>query len=113
MKTILKIDVLGTKYTILEKSRTQDPALCECDGYCDKTSHKIVITTKDDDCNLDDFNVYRKKVLRHEIIHAFLFESGLHENWEHKPFGHNETYVDWIAVQFPKLMNAFKAADCL
>ena len=104
---ILKIDVLGTEYTIVEKH------LDDCDGYCDKTTHEIAITSKDENTNLGDFEQYRKKILRHEIIHAFLFESGLHENWEHKPFGHDETYVDWIAVQFPKLLKAFKAADCL
>ena len=108
----MKIDVLGTEYTIEELSRTDDAILSQCDGYCDKTSKRIVISLKDTDCNLDDFEVYRKKILRHEIIHAFLYESGLHENWEHKPMGHNETYVDWIAVQFPKLVRAFKAAGC-
>ena len=102
-----KIDVLGTKYTILFMP------LEECDGYCDKTTHKIVVATKGSDVNLGDFDVYQKKVLRHEIIHAFLFESGLHENWEHNQFGHDETYVDWIAAQFPKLLKAFKDADCL
>lgn len=108
----MKIDVLGTQYTILKKSRAEDPYLNNYDGYCDKTSHQIVITVKEEDCNLADFEQYQKKVLRHEIIHAFLFESGLHENWSHAQ-GHDETYVDWIAVQFPKLLAAFQAADCL
>jgi hypothetical protein len=109
----MKVDVLGTQYTIEEKSKADDALLAECDGYCDKTSKKIVIITKGDDCELADFEVYRRKVLRHEIIHAFLFESGLHENWEHKPYGHDETYVDWIAVQFPKLMKAFKEINAI
>lgn len=109
----MKIDVLGTKYTILERSEVQDTNLLECDGYCDKTAHLIVIITKSNDCNLADFEVYRRKILRHEIIHAFLFESGLHENWEHVSMGHDETYVDWVAVQFPKLLKAFKVAGCL
>ena len=108
----LKIDVLGTKYTIVERSRDNDRFLNNCDGYCDKTTKQIVITTKGSDCEINDFEVYRKKILRHEIIHAFLFESGLHENWEHKNFGHDETYVDWIAAQYPKLVKAFKAAGC-
>ena len=109
----LKIDVLGTEYTILKKSKAEDAYLNNCDGYCDKSSHTIVVTVREDDCELTNFDVYQKKILRHEIIHAFLFESGLHENWKHDQCGHDETYVDWIAVQFPKLLNAFKAADCL
>jgi len=108
----LKIDVLGTEYTIYIKDKAEDAILNNCDGYCDKTSHSIVVTTKDAECDLDNFEVYQKKILRHEIIHAFLFESGLHENRTHDQ-GHDETFVDWIAVQFPKLLTAFKAADCL
>lgn len=109
----MKIDVLGTEYTIQEKAIDEDVLLANSDGYCDKTAHQIVIAAKDDDCDLSDFKAYQRKVLRHELIHAFLFESGLHENWEHKPSGHDETYVDWIATQFPKLVRAFKAAGCL
>jgi hypothetical protein len=109
----LKIDVLGTKYTILELPKSKDKSLESCDGYCDKTSKKIVITTKDEACDLECFEVYRRKILRHEIIHAFLFESGLHENFRHPEWGHEETMIDWVAAQFPKLVAAFKAADCL
>ena len=109
----MKVNILGTEYTIEKKSKTEDTFLNQCDGYCDKTTKKIVIKTKDEDNELDDYEVYEKKIMRHEIIHAFLFESGLHENWEHKQFGHDETYVDWIAVQFPKMQKAFEEAGCL
>ena len=53
---------------------------------------------------------YKKQVIRHEIIHAFVFESGLDtcSDW-----AKNEEMVDWIAIQFPKLLKAFKEADCL
>lgn len=113
MKTILKIDVLGTKYTILEKSVAEDEYLQNCDGYCDKTSKKIVVKKEDSENELENYSVYMRKIKRHEIIHAFLFESGLHENWEHKQWGHDETVIDWIAAQFPKLLKAFKEAGCI
>lgn len=103
----MTIDVLGTEYTIEQRTKDTDPFLSRIDGYCDKTSKLIVITKKEKDCELANFEVYRKKILRHEIIHAFLFESGLHENWTHE-MGHDETYVDWIAVQFPKILKAFQ-----
>lgn len=109
----LKIDVLGTEYIILKKSKDEDVILQSCDGYCDKTSHLIVVTTQGAECNLDNFESYQKKIIRHEIIHAFLFESGLHENWKHEEWGHDETYVDWIASQFPKLMKVFQVANCI
>lgn len=106
------INVLGTSYVILERSAAEDRTLEDCDGYCDKTTKLIVIAKKEANCDLLDFDSYRKKVMRHEIIHAFLFESGLHECWTHDG-GHDETYVDWIAVQFPKLLKAFEEAGCM
>lgn len=108
----MKVNILGTEYTIVEQSTSENPKLTDCDGYCDKTSKTICVITKGDS-DLEDFAVYQKKVKRHEIIHAFLFESGLHENWKHDEWGHDESYVDWIAVQFPKLLEVFKAADSL
>lgn len=104
-----KVDVLGTEYTIeLKVLRDED-----CDGFCDYTSKRIVI--RSDNTNaVDDFEWLQKKQLRHEIVHAFLAESGLQCNFEHaQKFGHEETTVDWIAVQFPKLLHAFKEAGAL
>lgn len=109
---MIEIDVLGSKYSIYMNVLSEDPLLKNCDGYTDKTTRKIVITGRPEDNELEDFKIYQQKVLRHEIIHAFLFESGLHECWEHGS-GHDETYVDWIAVQFPKMLTAFKTADAI
>lgn len=109
----MKVNILGTSYQIFEKSESEDTNLKNCDGYCDKTSKKIVIIAKPSNCDLDDWNVCKKKILRHEIIHAFLYESGLHENFEHKQYGHDETFVDWIAVQFPKILKIFIQIDCI
>lgn len=107
------VSILGTEYTIEERTRNDDPFLKDVDGYCDKTSKLIVVDNSPDDSELDDYEVYKQKVLRHEIIHAFLFESGLHENFSHPKSGHDETYVDWIAVQFPKILEVFKKAGCI
>ena len=109
----MKINILGTEYTLEVMQQKEDAYLEKADGYCDKTSKKIVVKARDDGNELDDYEVYLKKIKRHEIIHAFLFESGLHENWTHPDCGHDETYVDWIAAQFPKLLAAFQAADCI
>ena len=108
-----KVNVLGTEYTICTATKNEYPLLEKCDGYCDKTSKKIVILAEPDDNELENYEVYQKKVLRHEIIHAFLSESGLHENFKHEEWGHDETTIDWFAVQFPKILKAFKEADAL
>lgn len=103
----MTINVLGTEYTVVETDKYTDKRLCECDGFCDKTSKEIVITTKTEESDLADWQWYRKKILRHEIIHAFFMESGLQENFESKPWGIMETLVDWIAIQFPKIKKVF------
>ncbi len=102
-----KIDVLGTEYTITETDSQTEPRLCDCDGFCDKTSKEIAVTVKPEDSNLADWQWYRNKVLRHEIIHAFFIESGLQENFENKPWGIMESLVDWFAIQFPKIRKVF------
>jgi len=108
-----KVCILGTDYTIEQRTRSEDAYLDGVDGYCDKTSKRIVVAHDPDSNELDDYEAYKRKVLRHEIIHAFLFESGLQENFGHPKMGHDETYVDWIAVQFPKMLEAFKKAGCI
>ena len=55
----------------------------------------------------------KKKGLRHELVHAFMYESGLAENWEHKNFGQEETVVDWVTIRFPKLLEIFKKVGAL
>lgn len=109
----MKVNILGTEYTIEECTAEEDVLLCDCDGYCDKTAKRIVISKPSPDSSLGDFDVYRKKIMRHEITHAFLFESGLWECCEHEQFGHDEMMIDWFAVQFPKMLKVFKKAGCL
>lgn len=109
----MKVNILGTVYTIIEADEAKDKCLKHCDGYCDKTTKHIVVGKPKEDADLGDFEVYKRKVMRHEILHAFLFESGLHENWSHPEFGHDETYLDWFACQFPKIMAVYKKCGCL
>ncbi len=107
----MTVNILGTRYAIHFKSPKEDETLNECDGYCDSSNHSIVVTTKNG--NLGNFEAYQKKCLRHEIVHAFMFESGLGCNWEHKNYGQEETVVDWVAVQFPKMLEVFRKVGAL
>lgn len=99
----MKIDVLGTTYKIKRKKLGSE----EIDGYTDYTDHVIVIR-KDNYNKVGNFKFLMDKQLRHEIIHAFLAESGLQSNFEHyTKFGHEETMVDWYAIQYPKIKKVF------
>lgn len=108
------INVLGTGYMVLFRFPKNDTYLGkERAGYCDKTSKTIVVALKDETNELDDYDVFLKQLIRHEVVHAFLFESGLHENFTHPGYGHEETIVDWIAAQYPKMLEVFKQLECI
>lgn len=63
--------------------------------------------------SVKDLVAYQNKVLRHEIIHAFLYESGLwQDSYGSKCWAQNEEMVDWFAIQEPKIHKAFKEAGC-
>lgn len=106
----MTVDILGTKYTITESNKVKDDNLNSGDGYCDHSTKQIVIDTfQDSPGSLADLKTYRQQVIRHELVHAFLFESGLGaDSW-----GINEEIVDWIAYQFPKMAEAFGKVDAL
>lgn len=110
LEQVKTVEVLGVPYAIIDGDRSKDPCLDKADGYCDHTTKEIIIDTfKPSDNSLGDLPAYRKQVIRHELVHAFLFESGLGaESW-----GCNEEIVDWIAFQFPKMLQAFEEADAL
>ena len=104
------IDVLGTEYEIIESDKLKDYTLENNDGYCDFSTKKIVIDTfKTSPGSMEDLDTYKKQVIRHELVHAFLFESGL----DASSWGKNEEIVDWIAIQAIKLMDAFRKADAI
>lgn len=101
----IEVDILGSKYSIIKSNKLKDSKLENLAGYCDSSVKQIVIDTfRPDNQSVADLNRFEKEVIRHELIHAFLNESGLGDcSW-----GSNEEIVDWIAVQFPKLLKAFK-----
>lgn len=109
----MKLNILGSEWNIEFRKPESDSALKDNDGYTDVSIKKIVIAEKREDCEITDFDYMQKENLRHEIIHAFLFESGLGYNIEHKEYGHEETMIDWLAIQSPKIFKAFKEAGCL
>ena len=106
----VEVDVLGTKYSIIKSDRIKDTKLENLAGYCDSSVNQIVINTfKTDNMSKSNLNQYEKEVIRHELVHAFLIESGLGDcSW-----GSNEEVVDWIATQFPKMLKAFEEIDAI
>ena len=58
----------------------------------------------------EDLKAIEKETLRHELIHAFLNESGLSYsslNYS-SAWAKNEEMIDFFAIQFPKIVKVFK-----
>lgn len=117
----MKVDVLGTKYTIKRVDPGQDEYMekMHFGGYCDRGTKQIIILNIEllPDWANEPKAIRKNRVketLRHEIIHAFLNESGLCWNSSSTDaWAKNEEMVDWFAIQFPKILKAFKEADCI
>lgn len=107
------VHILGTVYTVKEQSEGENERLESCDGYCDWTTKEIVVK-REIEGTLSNMEVYVRKVLRHEIVHAFLLESGLHEGSAPVDgWAWNEEMVDWIARQGQKIYAAWKEVGAI
>ena len=106
-----KINILGTDYTIFTNVSDQEkPFMKDNDGVTDFTTKEIFIAVLDDGdpMNMQNMRVYEDRTIRHEIVHAILFESGLDHNTK---WARNEEIVDWIAIQTPKLFSMFEKIE--
>ena len=108
-----KIYILGNEWVIKEQTESENAALKDCSGYCDWTVREIVLD-KEITGNLTDMDAYKRKVLRHEIIHAFLCECGLDEcSSEVEAWARNEEMVDWFARMGDKIHEVWKEVGAI
>lgn len=117
-----KVDILGTEYTIETRKISEDSYLKDnhLAGYCEEENKLIVIadvSEKEYFSCMDEKakQSYWNKTLRHEIIHAFLNESGLSDSASVPAcsWAKHEEMVDWIAIQSPKIYKLFDELDIL
>ena len=119
---MMKINILGTDYKITVKKYDEDEAFDRCSfcGYCDSYSKEIVV------CDMHTYKGWenepeqsiiqaQKETLRHEIVHAFLNESGLSCNGHSTQYSwaKDEEIVDWIAIQGVKIYKAWTEVDAV
>ena len=121
-RAVMIVNVLGTDYEVVKRKFDDDQKFkrLSVDGYCDSLTKKIVhcdMTTypgwEDDPPEM--ITVAEKQTVRHELVHAFFDESGLQEsgNQVEGSWATNEEMVDWIALQGPKIYEAWKQAGAL
>lgn len=108
----MKLDILGQEYEVRHLTEEEYPklAICEANGLFEAYSKEIIISEDIGKgsgkayANLDGF---KRKLLRHEIIHAFFHESGLSDRCQ------DEELVDWLAHQLPKMAKTITEAKCM
>lgn len=107
-----KVNILGSEWSVKFGNEKEYPNLAKMDGYTDSSTKDIVVDDMKTSCgqvgSKADLESYQKQVVRHEIIHAFLAESGL-ESCSNKveSWATNEEMVDWFAIQSPKIFKVF------
>ena len=104
----MKSNVLGQDYDIIIDDTLKDR---NKDGECLMYAKEIHIKSAQDmleqDASMSAKVTSWNETLRHELIHAFFFEAGLAD------YCSDETLVDFIAQQFPKLQKLFTEAGCV
>lgn len=107
-----RIGILGTDYKIKFKTKEQEPLLEGTLGFCDNARKEIIVKAIADGSEADYFILQeaQRSIIKHELIHAFLYESGLNIS-SNEEWAVNEEMVDWIALQLPKLSKANAEAD--
>lgn len=116
------INILGERYKLRFKNYLDDPLFAQrhIDGYHDSIDKQIVV------CNMKTYPSWEnetaaycqkveKQILRHEIIHAFLTQSGLDDNSNRfeGAWAKNEEMIDFFALQSPKIVKIFSELDIL
>ena len=116
----MKVSILGTEYTIKIVEPTEEMKENGYVGICSSNDSSIMLVdfSKVDDfkhCTEKEISNATAETLRHEIVHAFFNESGLKDsaNAFEGPWVKNEELIDWLAIQGPKIMRAWKEAGCL
>ena len=100
-----KINILGQDYSIMYKTEEEDAYLENNLGTCDSTRKIITIKEWEEGIGTLDKKVSMNETIRHEIIHAFLSESGL-QNCSNN--AQDEEMIDWLSLQIPKMIKSCK-----
>ena len=114
----MTISIMGTCYDIhfVKEYPERLKGVGEsADGLFNRCNREIyILKNRDKDFTDEGRKRHMNCVLRHEIIHAYLEESGLSANSKMiSAWAQNEEMVDWLAIQSPKIFATFQEVGCL
>lgn len=107
-KSNMTVDVLGCVYNIvmIDKEYKNPPERLEEESAFVDVINKVICIDRRDEGNGDIGDPSEFEFLmRHELAHAFLYESGLEE------YSNDETLVNWIAIQSYKIFKCFEKLE--
>ncbi len=115
------VNILGTEYKIYIKKMQDDTKLSEngWGGYVKVNTKSIIIADLDSlaeylDVEKNEAKNVQKVTIRHEVIHAYLYESGLWSNSSSpNHWAIDEEITDWIAIQSPRFIRTFTELEIL
>lgn len=112
MKTC-KVNILGSvwRFDYIAAEEDKTPIL-GVSGYCDPTVKRIVVYKAPKDATVRDVGVTERATARHEVLHAYLYESGLGEEMRGVN-GHDEQIIDWFANQAMKIYGTYRELGVL
>ena len=95
----MKINILGTDYTLAKETDETNSSLEGNSGLCEPYSKRIIIDTSDEGKIdvVENYDGYCHRVLRHEAFHALFFEAGFSKYYE------DEDLVEALAILYPKM----------
>lgn len=100
------INIMGEKWRIVWSD--DEEVFDDCFGITYGYTNIILMSKLSEGSQLD-WVYNQKRVLRHEILHAYLFSCGLvnsSNSCEH--WADNEEMVDWFARISPKIFDTYK-----
>lgn len=111
----MQLNILGSTWKVVSRKEKDDERLKNASGLTDPSCRMIVLA----DATPEEYTIGvpandLQRTLRHEIVHAFLYESGLWcnsgycENW-----AMHEEIVDWISLQLPKIWEVCSLAGAM
>ena len=110
---MFSFSVMGEKW-VLRFAKEDDGFVDGGDGYCDPTTREIVIQDRTERSagDVHDLTNYTLKVIRHEVIHAYLYECGLGDNsLSIDCWAKNEEMVDWFAIIGKKIATTWNELE--